>query len=157
MEKGFQFVSVGQRVLAQIRATRSDTWAISVSINGINWGIFDKKSGGQVDSDTSTYKPGAMAPPIVLGASKTTENVTLERNYRLGRDHDNIQKLYDAVGSGRVVVSQQPLDADGNVYGNPIVYRGILKRVKAPDTDSESDAAAMLELEVQIEGYPHKA
>jgi hypothetical protein len=53
-----------------------------------------------------------------------------------------------------VVVSIQRLDIHANAYGKPIVYTGILKRVKTPDVDSESSAAGMLELEVIVDGEP---
>jgi hypothetical protein len=135
--------------------TRADTWRTTVTIDGENFGVWDKKSGGAIDSDETKYNPGGMAPQVSLGGKKNVENVTFSRLYRLQRDHQRMQKLINKVGKGSVAVHQQPLDVDGNVFGKPLVYRGTLKRVTPPDVDSESNNGAMIELEVTIEGQPH--
>lgn len=140
--------------------TRQDTHRITVYIshptngNLINYGVFDKWSGGEVDSEETKYYPGGMVPPVSLGGRRTAGNVTISRLYRLERDHDKIQQLYDSAGRSRAVISRQPLDIDGNIYGRPIVYNATLKKVQAPDLDSEQSGAALLELEFTIDGYP---
>lgn len=134
--------------------TRQDTYSVSVSVDGVNLGIWDKMTGGAVDSEEYKYKPGAMAPVVSLGGTKTVDNVVVSRLYRLARDHDRAQWLINRVGNARVVVSKQPLDTDGNVYGKPIIYRGTLKRCTFPEVDSESSNAGLIELEVTPEGNP---
>lgn len=140
--------------------TRADTYSINVQIthprtgNLIDYGTWDKMSGGEVDSDDNKYKPGAMGPPVSLGGPKTVGNVTVSRLYRLGRDHDGVQQLIDAAGKSRMVVTKQPLDLDGNAYGRPIVYKGVMKRVTPPDVDSESSDAGIIELEMTVDGFP---
>jgi hypothetical protein len=141
--------------------TRQDTWRITVfvehpKVSGsmLNYGVFDKMTGGQVDSDDNKYNPGGMDPPVSLGGRKTVDNVTVSRLYRLARDHDGINQLYEAAGKSKMTVSRQPLDINGNVYGKPIVWHGTLKRVQAPDVDSEASGAALLELEMTVNGFP---
>lgn len=141
--------------------TREDTYAVAVTIfrpdNAsvpIIKGIWDKMTGGAIDSEESVYHPGAMEDPVSLGGRKTVENVVLTRLYRLGRDHDALQSLMNAVGKSKVTVSKQPLDVDANVYGRPLVYNGTLKRVSPPDVDSEGSAAGLIEIEVTVDGYP---
>lgn len=140
--------------------TRQDTYAVNVQIEHpvsgamINYGTFDKMSGGGLSSGAASYSPGGMQPPVSLGGKKTTANVTVSRLYRLGRDHDVVQQLLNSVGKSNMVVTKQPLDIEGNVYGRPIVYKGVLDRVTAPDVDSESSGAGLIELEMVVEGYP---
>jgi hypothetical protein len=141
--------------------TRQDTWAITLFVEHphnpgsmINYAVWDKKSGGGVDSEERVYYPGAMAPPISLGGRKTVGQVTLQRLYRLGRDHDPIQQLIDAVGVSRVSIHQQPMDIHGNVYGSPIVYNGTLKTLNIPDHDSEGNDPAMIEVVCTIAAPP---
>jgi hypothetical protein len=134
--------------------TRQDTWSIHVSVDGVNLGVFDKWTGGEVDSEEYKYKPGAMAPTVSLGGSKSVGNITVSRLYRLNRDHDRAQWLLNRAGKADGVISRQPLDVDGNAYGKPIVYRGKLKRVNFPEIDSESSNAGLLELEFSTDGYP---
>lgn len=94
--------------------TRSDTYLVNVQVehpvsgNMINYGTFDKMTGGELSSGASTYNPGGMAPPVSLGGKKTTANVTVSRLYRLGRDHDVVQQLNDGVGRCRMTVTKQP-------------------------------------------------
>jgi hypothetical protein len=128
---------------------------MTVSLDGANMGVWDKKTGGGVDSTITQYLPGGMAPQISLGGTKQTANLTIERLYRLQRDHKTIQQWINAVGRGRVVVNQQPLDIDGNAFGAPIVYKGTVKQVTPPEVDSTSANAAMLAVEIVVDSQPH--
>jgi hypothetical protein len=134
--------------------TRQDTWIIRVHLGNTPLGVWDKKSGGALDSDDIKYYPGGMVPPVSLGGKKTTDNVTLQRLYDRHDDHDKINTLLAAVGRGQVKVAQRPMDPDGHEYGKSIQYVGTLKRVLVPETDSESTSAALIEIEVGIAGYP---
>ena len=145
--------------MARVSGTRQDTWIIRCVLTTptggtVNLGVFDKKSGSELDSDDIKYYPGGMVPPISLGGKRTTGNVTLQRLYDRIDDHDKINTLFTAVGKGQVKIAQRPMDPDGHEYGKSIQYVGTLKRVQTPDTDSESTSAAMLEIEVGIAGYP---
>lgn len=134
--------------------TRQDTYSVHVVVGGQDFGVWDKMSGGEVDSDETKYKPGAMEPPVSLGGTKTTGNVIVSRLYRLERDHDRAQAMINFVGKATAKVSKQPLDIEGNRYGKPIVYTGKLKRVTFPEHDSESATAGLWEIEITPEGYP---
>lgn len=133
---------------------RQDTFSIRLTLNGVDRGIWDKKTGGKLDSEEYKYNPGAMGPAESLGGKTTTENIVLVRLYKRDRDHDTVGTLLKAVGKGECVVNQQPLDDDGNVYGKPIIWTGTLKSVSVPDTDSESSGPALLEVEVTPAGDP---
>jgi hypothetical protein len=140
--------------MARTAGTRQDTWIVRVSLNNSPLGVWDKKSGGSLDSDDIKYYPGGMVPPLSLGGKRTTDNVTLQRLYDRYDDHDKINTLFNAVGKGQIKISQRPMDPDGHEYGKSIQYAGTLKKVQVPDTDSESTTAAMVEIEVGISGYP---
>jgi hypothetical protein len=140
--------------------TREDTYQVTVHIEDmasgvmVDHGVWDKQSGGDLDSTDTVYRPGGMAPPISLGGPKSTTNITVSRLYRLNRDHATVAKLLAAVGSGKMTVAKQPLDIEGNVFGKPIVWSGRLKTVKTPPHDSEASGASLIELEMTVEGYP---
>lgn len=137
-----------------VQPTRQDTWTLRVTLNGnIVYGeVFDKKTGGELDSDDTKYYPGAMGAPISLGGRVTVGNVTLQRLYLHERDHGNINEWLSQVGKGRVKVTQQPHDIDGTPFGKLITYSGVLKRVLVPEVDSEASGAALLEIEVSPDG-----
>lgn len=144
--------------------TRQDTWAVNVRVEHVthpnrimlNCGVWDQSSGAEVDSDETKYPPGGMQPKVSLGGQATQNNITVSRLYRLVRDHQDLaQILLNGAGKARMEISHQPLDIDGNVFGRPIVSKGILKRCKLPEVDSKnSDTEARVELEMTPEGIP---
>lgn len=140
--------------MARSAGTRQDTFQILVHLNGNSLGQWDKKTGGEVDSDENKYYPGGMQPPQDLGGRVTPGNVVLQRLYDRVDDHDKIQTLINAVGKGTVTVSQRPMDPNGNPYGKPIIWTGKLKRVNTPDVDGESSSAALYEIEVSVSNAP---
>lgn len=128
--------------------SRQDMYAVSVSIDGVNYGVWDKMSGGEVDSEETKYPPGGMADEVPLGGRRTVGNITVSRLYDLNRDHTQVKNVLAVVGKAVVIVTKQPLDEDKNVFGDPIVYQGKLKTCTPPEVDSESSDAALIEIEV---------
>jgi hypothetical protein len=131
---------------------RQDQYDVKVSVDGQDLGTWDKFTGGEVDSDETTYKPGGMAPRISLGGSVNVGAVTVSRLFDLTRDEPLVHWLISRAGKGQAVVSKQPLDVDGNVNGRPLVYSGKLKQVNPPEVDSESSDAALVALEMTPAG-----
>lgn len=127
---------------------RLDMAQVTVSVEGIgDLGVFDKMTGGEVDSEEQKYSPGAMAPPVSLGGRVTMGNIVLERNYVLERDNAIEHALCAAVGLATVTVHKQPLDENKVPFGRPLVYSGVLKKCEPPDHDSMSSNPAILHLE----------
>lgn len=134
--------------------TRQDTFITRVFLNNAYMGVFDKRTGGALDSDDVTYYPGGMADRVSLGGRKTTDNVVLQRLYDLQDDHDKINTWFNAVGKGTVVIEQRPMDENENEYGKALIWIGKLKRVFVPEPDSEGTGAAMLEIEISVASSP---
>src|SRR3954468_15769537 len=99
--------------------TREDTWLISLSIDGRDLEVWDRWSGGEIDSDESKYRPGGLASEISLGGTRTVGNITLGRNYDTLRDHPMLPWLVSRVGAGRCVIGRQPLDFNAVPQGSP--------------------------------------
>jgi hypothetical protein len=140
--------------------TREDTFRVNVKIEHPfthqmeDFGVWDKLDGGAIDSEDTKYYPGGMEDPTSLGGRKTTDNVTLGRLYRLERDHGHLNALIVGTGKSKVTIIKHSLDIDGNVYGSPLVYNGRLKRCTPPTHDSNASGAAMVEIEVTVDGFP---
>lgn len=148
-------------------ATRKDTFKVGVLIENldpnavnatqlIDLEVWDKKTGGEVDSEEYKYSPGGMADSISLGGRKVVNNLVVSRLYKLDRDHRKMgSRLINGVGRARMTVHQLPLDINGNAFGTPpITWNGTLKRVTFPEVDSESSDAALIEIEITVEGPP---
>lgn len=131
---------------------REDTYKVTVTVDGVNTGTWDTHEGGAVVAEDLKYSPGGMAPQVSLGGRPTLENITLARLYDLVRDHNVIHWWLSRVGKASCTITKQPLDADGLVFGRPIVYRGKLIRVTPPNHNSESNAVGRVEIEISTAG-----
>lgn len=132
--------------------TREDTWLITAALDGRDLGVFDTKSGGELDSEEAKYKPGGMAQEISLGGSRTFGNLTISRYCDYVRDWPLIKWLSTRVGAGRGAIGLTPLTVNGERAGDPLTYSGTLKTATPPDLDSTGTDAAMLTLEFTIDG-----
>ena len=132
------------------RPTREDTMLVTLRVDDIDFGVWDKKTGGNADSEESKYNPGGMAKEVSLGGRQTHENITLSREFDWGRDLPSLGYLIDRRGRASVTIGQQFLDIDGNARGNPVTATGTLKSVQAPDHDSSGNDEALIELECTI-------
>jgi hypothetical protein len=132
--------------------SRVDQYAITLNVDGADFGIWDKLEGAEIDSEELQYKPGNMGAQISLGGSVQVGEITVSRLYVLNRDHDSIHWLISRVGKGSATVNKQPLDVDGNAYGRPLVYTGKIKTVTPPEVDSEGSDAALLAVAITPAG-----
>lgn len=124
---------------------------MTATLDGSPLGVFDKLSGGALDSTETKYKPGGMAPQISLGGSQEASNVVIQRLYVLTRDRPLVPTLLRRAGKGDMIVTKQSLDENGVAFGDPITYKGTLKQVTLPDHDSESNTAALIQLEISTD------
>src|SRR3954452_1764681 len=131
---------------------RQDQYANTLLVDGRPLGVYDKFSGGDMDSSETKYMAGGMEPEQSLGGPQKVTNVIVTRKYDLERDHDLVRWLKDRRGKASATVNRQPLDVDGNPYGKPLVYTGKLKSVKLGGTDSNATAADTYDVEISTEG-----
>ena len=145
--------------------TRADTFTVTVVVQDVgntsqrvmmDCGVWDKRNGGAIDSEETRYNPGGMAPAVSLGGRKTVENVTVSRLYRIVRDHTELtSRLINGVGRADMEVRQRPMEITGGPNNlRQIIWKGTLKRVTIPEHDSEGNDAALIELEMTVEGEP---
>jgi len=130
----------------------SRQYQVTVTIDGVDYGVWDTFSGGEVASEEVKYRPGGMAAQVSLGGSTTVENITVSRLYVLERDHVIVHQLMSRVGRADVTINKQPLDVNGAAFARPPVENGKLQRVMPPEHDSDSDDPAMIELEIGTNG-----
>jgi hypothetical protein len=131
---------------------RQDQFLVTVSVDGKNYGLFDKMSGGAVSATDTKYRPAGRETEISLGGRKTVENITVERLYTLGRDHLQVKVLMSKVGKGRVRITKRCMDENGAPWGRPLVYSGTLQKVTVPDMDNQSTSVATIVLEIGTDG-----
>lgn len=128
--------------------SRQDQYSVTVSVEGLgNLGVFDKFTGGAVDSDEQKYRPGGMAPPVSLGGAVTMDNVVVSRMLDLQRDWALLRKLLNVAGLANITATKQPLDVNKVPFGRPLVYSGKIKTVTPPEHDSTSSDPGIFDIE----------
>jgi hypothetical protein len=133
---------------------RQDQWSNTVTIDGAKFGTWDTLGGGAATATETKYSPGGMGPQKSLGGKNNVDNLTLGKLIEPTADEWNAIKALMAtrVGKAEVSVSRQPLDVDGNPFGEPLVYSGKLLTVTPGDTDSNSEAAQVWTITVSTHG-----
>lgn len=132
---------------------RTNQFDVTVAVNGRNLGTFDKMSGGAGGSEETKYRPGGMGPEKSYGGRTTRDNITISRVYDQDRNDMVTLRWLDGLrGKAVVSVSRQPLDKEGNRFGKPDVYNGILLSCTPPEHDSNGSDPAMFELTISTFG-----
>jgi hypothetical protein len=134
------------------RASTAGHFRVTATVDGINLGVFDTFTGGNVSAEVSKRRAGgAKSRRATLGGPRDVDDVTIAREFVHQRDHALAAQLEQRTGSAEAVVTRQPLDANQAPYGRPKTYAGILQNVAYPDADSDSADTAMLELTFVVE------
>lgn len=124
--------------------TREQLFIYQLTIDGTDCGVWDKSSVWTTDTTSTKYRSGGQQTEESLGGSPTYPDITLDRNYRLARDHSIMPFLRARAGKGAFTLTKQALDRDFNAYGTPEVAVGLFKTVSSPAGDSTSNNAAMV-------------
>lgn len=133
-------------------------WITTVFVEGIgDLGKFDQSTGGMGDSEEKKYREGGEVDESVLGGAKSRSNVVTERLFRAERDGPIFHRLDASRGKAQMIVTKTPADADLNPITapgvKPLIYRGKVKAVTGPDTDSaDSSGETKLVIEQSTAG-----
>jgi hypothetical protein len=130
---------------------REDMAAVSVVIDGVDLGVAAARTGGAGTTDDSKTRLGGMGGEVSLGGAQTRENITVRFHWDLDTVAQRYKWLESVRGRGRGVVVTQPLDPDGNPYGDRFTYTGTVVQVTPPDYDAQSNDAAFLEVEISAD------
>lgn len=145
-------------------SVRTDQFQVSVSVTDPvtkekrDLGVWDKQTGGGLDSEETTYR-AAGGRRVSLGGTQTPDNVTVSRLYDLVADHANVGWLLALVGRGVADIAKTPTNASYAIETGTaaISWSGKLKRVTPPEVDSDAPAPALIELEFTIDSAPKVA
>ena len=133
--------------------TRQDTHNITVSVDGRQLGLFDVKSGGELDSEENLYNPGGMLGQVSIGGAPTIGNVTVERFYDALRDHPLMAWLGNRRGWGRVSIGITPRDPQGVVPRRPDRVCRHAEDHHPPELDSTGNDMATWSMEATMDSF----
>jgi hypothetical protein len=110
-------------------------------------GTWSKKTGGRVAATARRHHEGGeLFKEEVAGGPSTTENITVQRQYRIDRDAAMLAAGQRHAGRAYGNVSIQDLDETGAPFGRPRVRNVLLLEVADIDHDADSQTDhAMIE------------
>jgi hypothetical protein len=129
---------------------RIDQYEWTAWIDGVFCGVWDDKAGGAVTAMETKIRRGGMGPQVSLGGQTSISNLTLTKFY--ARNSPEKKFIQSRVGTKRVEAHGQPLDADGNPFGDADVYRGVLNAWTPADSKAESNDGDTYSIEVSTDG-----
>lgn len=124
---------------------------ITVTLDGVNLGVWDTRTGGATDTNSVQYFMGGGGPRRSLGGQQQVDNVVCQV---LNTPFIQAQTkwIVSRCGKGTLTVTDQPLDAENNAYGDPYVWSGRLKRCLPPESNNANNAAKLVEIEAEVDG-----
>lgn len=124
---------------------------VTVVVDGTNFGVFDTYAGGDALAKSVKHRPGGMGSERSYVTLASYSDMKVSRVLEIDRDWDMAAFL--TVFAGRVPgsVTVQPLDGDGNAFGNSHTFSGVFLGVSGIKGDSNSEAVQMVDLDFSIE------
>lgn len=117
-------------------------------------GTWSKKTGGRTTSTPRRHHEGGeLFSEEVSGGPSTSENITVQRQYRVDRDAAMLVAAQRYCGRAYGNAAIQDLDEAGDPYGKPRVRNVLLVEVGEPDYDADDQTGhAMIEFVLAISG-----
>lgn len=140
-------------VSAADRASTARHFRVRASINGVDLGVFDTRTGGATTAENAKHTPGSSpSMRVALGGPRDTEDVTITRTFTASRDHDLIRRFRPLCGLAEMSVTQTPLDKDGREFGVPEQWTGVLATIGPPEYDANSAEIATFTVVMTADG-----
>lgn len=123
---------------------------VTAVVDGVPWGVFENRTGGEASGDVTKYRPGGMQKQKARRGQKDYGDVTVTRSWERERDADLERSGRNRVLRADVIINDQPLDDDGAPFGKPTTYTGVLQSISGGDSDSNSNDPKTLTLVVTV-------
>lgn len=133
------------------RGSREDQRELTLKVEGVETGLWDRKTGGAKKASSTKHRRGGMGDSFSLGGFADYDDITLMRDYDLTRDLPLDAFLDKWTGSGDIVLTEAFLDKAKAPKGKAITWIGSLKEYHGPpDANSDTAAVAMVTVVLEI-------
>lgn len=137
--------------------SRQDQTYVSVTIDwpGLgNLGVWENRTGGKGDSDSTKHREGGMGPQLAYGGPQTIDNASVERRFDPLRDGSILKALYAARGRARMTIVEVLLDEHAQPWAvGPNSWSGKLKSVDSGEANANSNDIRMISLEQDTDQF----
>lgn len=118
------------------RGQRQNQFIATLTIDGVDCGVWDGHTGGDLNPTTSSRRVSGGIN-MQLGGGMEVSSIELTRLHRL-----SLRTQYDFLrsrsGKGEAIVTLREKDADGRPAGAPFVHTGVLGAVPLLEYDETS-------------------
>lgn len=126
---------------------------VTLVINGNSAGVFDSWSGGDAMAKSAQHRPGGMGPQKSYPAKRTYTDMKVSRVLEFDRDWELVALISQFGGEQMASVTIQPIDPDGNAYGNSRTATGMFLGVSGIKGDSNSEAVQMFDITISVDSF----
>jgi hypothetical protein len=126
---------------------------VTVEVDGQSLGVWDTATGGDSLASSAQYRAGGQKNMTSYRTLPKFSELTVSRVCDLSVDWELIRKIKTLAGGVPGSVTEQPLDADQNPYGNSQTAVGMFLGVTQPKADSNSEALQMYELHFSVDQW----
>ena len=126
---------------------------VTAVVNGTSIGVFDTMTGGDAVAPSAQYRSGGMGIQVSYMTLPKYSEVKITRVLDESVDWELIRTLKQQAGRVQGSVTVQPLDSDGNAYGNSQTTQGLFLGIGSVKVDSNSDAIQTYELTFSVDSW----
>jgi hypothetical protein len=126
---------------------------VTAVVNGTSIGVFDTLTGGDSVAPGAQYRSGGMGIQVSYTTLPKFSDIKITRVLDESVDWELIRTLKQQAGRVAGSVTVQPLDSDGNSYGNSQTSQGMFLGVGSIKVDSNSDTIQTYELTFSVDSW----
>lgn len=125
---------------------------VTASVDGEDLGVFDSHTPPEIGSETGTYRPGGAREAIATRGLRSVGTTTVAKAISGREEYERYKRIQARAGRAEMTVTEQPLDANGDPYGQATIYTGILNQVVISEYSSEGTDNRTVTLTMQPNG-----
>lgn len=114
---------------------------------------WDNGTGGDFLATSSRYAPGGSQATEAVATRPEPTDITLTREFRIGRD-DQLQPAFDNLVGARCTVVRIAVDRFGNVMGRSRGKSGVFLGSTEPTVDTTSGDRSTWTVQIGTDGVP---
>lgn len=126
---------------------------VSVAVNGQTIGTFDSFTGGDALAKPAQHRSGGQETLTSYRTLALYSEATVSHIMWLEVSWEMVRGLIPKAGSVPMSATLQPIDADGNAYGNARTATGMFLGVSGIKVDSNSEVLQSFMLHMSVDAW----
>lgn len=121
---------------------------VTCVIDGEEFGPWDTWDPPEASGNTARYRAGGQRNAVRTRGLPEFGTGSLTKALVGDDELGQFKRLHRRVGVARMEVTEQPLDPNGDPFGDPVVWTGLLEQVEMSDYDADGDDNRTVTVEI---------